>query len=94
MKKIMNAPENYTDDMLKGIYAAHPDMVKYVNDDLRCYCTAQKKDGKVKSSELKKMHLSESLFEDLFDANEYEEDHSDEELCQVRAARTDRIRQD
>ena len=43
----MNAPENYTDDMLKGIYAAHPDMVKYVNDDLRCYCTAQKKDGKV-----------------------------------------------
>ena len=47
MKKIMNAPENYTDDMLKGIYAAHPDMVKYVNDDLRCYCTAQKKDGKV-----------------------------------------------
>ena len=47
MKKIMNAPENYTDDMLKGIYAAHPDIVKYVNDDLRCYCTAQKKDGKV-----------------------------------------------
>ncbi len=47
MKKIMNAPEAYTDDMLKGIYAAHKDMVKYVNDDLRCYCTAKKKDGKV-----------------------------------------------
>lgn len=47
MKKIINAPENYTDDMLKGIYAAHGDKVKYVNDDLRCYCTARKKQGKV-----------------------------------------------
>lgn len=47
MKKIINAPEGYTDDMLKGIYAAHGDKVKYVNDDLRCYCTAKKKDGKV-----------------------------------------------
>lgn len=47
MKKIINAPENYVDDMLKGIYNAHGDQVKYVNDDLRCYCTANKKDGKV-----------------------------------------------
>lgn len=47
MKKIINAPENYVDDMLKGIYAAHSDQVKYVNDDLRCFCTANKKDGKV-----------------------------------------------
>lgn len=47
MKKIINAPENYTDDMLRGIYAAHPDEVKYVNNDLRCYCTAKKKAGKV-----------------------------------------------
>lgn len=47
MKKIINAPEAYTDDMLKGIYAAHSDQVKYVNDDLRCYCTANKVDGKV-----------------------------------------------
>ena len=47
MKKIMNAPEAYVDDMLKGIYAAHADQVKYVEDDLRCYCTANKKDGKV-----------------------------------------------
>ena len=29
MKKIINTPEHYTDDMLRGIYAAHPDMVKY-----------------------------------------------------------------
>lgn len=27
MKKIINAPETYVDDMLKGIYAAHPDQV-------------------------------------------------------------------
>lgn len=47
MKKIINAPENYTDDMLRGIYAAHPDQVKYVEDDLRCYCTASKVPGKV-----------------------------------------------
>lgn len=47
MKKIMNAPENYVDEMLKGIYAAHPDKVKYAEGDLRCYCTARKKDGKV-----------------------------------------------
>lgn len=47
MKKIINAPENYTDDMLRGIYAAHADAVKYAADDLRCYCTAKKVPGKV-----------------------------------------------
>ena len=40
MKKIINAPETYVDDMLKGIYAAHGDQVKYAEGDLRCYCTA------------------------------------------------------
>ena len=40
MKKIINAPETYVDDMLKGIYAAHADQVKYAEGDLRCYCTA------------------------------------------------------
>lgn len=47
MKKLINAPENYTDDMLRGIYAAHPDLVKYASGDLRCYCTRYKKAGKV-----------------------------------------------
>lgn len=47
MKKIINAPEAYTDEMLKGIYASFPEQVKPAADDLRCYCTAQKKDGKV-----------------------------------------------
>lgn len=47
MKKIINRPEDYTDDMLKGIYLANKGQVKYVNDDMRCYCTANKVDGKV-----------------------------------------------
>lgn len=47
MKKIINQPEMYTEDMLRGIYAAHPQQVKYVEGDLRCYCTAQKVPGKV-----------------------------------------------
>ena len=47
MKKIVNAPEAYTDEMLKGIYASFPEQVKPAADDLRCYCTARKKDGKV-----------------------------------------------
>lgn len=47
MKKLINSPENYTDDMLRGVYAAHADQIKYVNDDLRCYCIAHKKPGKV-----------------------------------------------
>lgn len=47
MKKIINAPESYTDDMMKGIYAAHSDMVKCAAGDLRCYCAAKKTPGKV-----------------------------------------------
>ncbi len=47
MKKIINAPETYVDDMLKGIYAAHADQVKYAEGDLRCYCKAKKTPGKV-----------------------------------------------
>lgn len=47
MKKIINKPENYVEEMLRGIYGAHGDQVKYTADDLRCYCTANKKPGKV-----------------------------------------------
>lgn len=47
MKKIINAPETYVDDMLKGIYAAHADQVKCAEGDLRCYCTVKKTPGKV-----------------------------------------------
>lgn len=47
MKKIINAPETYVDDMLKGIYAAHADQVKCAGGDPRSYCIANKKPGKV-----------------------------------------------
>lgn len=48
MKKFVNKPEDYVDEMLKGLYTAHPDMVTYVNDDLRCLAKAgEKKAGKV-----------------------------------------------
>lgn len=47
MKKIMNRPEDYVNEMLKGIYTAHPDQLKYAAGDLRCCCIAQKKAGKV-----------------------------------------------
>ena len=29
MKKIINQPENYVNEMLEGIYIAHPDLVTY-----------------------------------------------------------------
>ena len=35
MKKIINRPEDYTDDMLRGIYAAHGDAVKYAAGVMR-----------------------------------------------------------
>ena len=47
MKKIINAPESYVDEMLEGIYASFPDKVKCAEGDLRCYCIANKKPGKV-----------------------------------------------
>ena len=33
MKKILNKPEEYTDDMLRGIYEAHKGEVKYAGND-------------------------------------------------------------
>lgn len=47
MKKIINKPEDYVKEMLEGIYGAHGDQVKYVADDVHCYCIANKKNGKV-----------------------------------------------
>ena len=47
MQRLLNKPENYVDEMLKGVLAAHPDKVKIVGDDLRCYVNAKKKAGKV-----------------------------------------------
>ena len=36
MKKIMNDPVHFVDDMLQGILIAHPDQLKTVAGDLRC----------------------------------------------------------
>ena len=47
MKKIMNDPKNYVNEMLEGIYVAHSDLVTYTADDLRCLVTAKKVEGKV-----------------------------------------------
>lgn len=40
MKKFLNTPESFVDDMLKGIYMAHPKQVSYVNNDLHCLVKA------------------------------------------------------
>ncbi len=48
MKKFVNNAEDYVDEMLSGLYTAHPDMVTYINDDMRCLVKAgEKKQGKV-----------------------------------------------
>lgn len=47
MKKIINEPENYVNEMLEGIYLAHHQQTKQVEDDPRCFVTTYKKDGKV-----------------------------------------------
>lgn len=48
MKKFINKPEDFVDEMLEGILAAHPDQLKNVADDLRCIVRADApKKGKV-----------------------------------------------
>lgn len=48
MKKILNNPEEFVDDMLQGILAAHPDQLKSVANDIKCLVRAgAKKEGKV-----------------------------------------------
>lgn len=46
MKKFLNDPKNFVDEMLEGIYLANPE-VTYVNDDKRCYVKTCPKKGKV-----------------------------------------------
>jgi dihydroxyacetone kinase-like protein len=47
MRKFLNDPKNFVDDMLDGILIAHPDMLKHVGDDKRCIVRAQKGKNKV-----------------------------------------------
>ena len=44
MKKFINAPAAYVDEMLEGIYAAHPDELGYTAGDLRCVIRKNIKD--------------------------------------------------
>lgn len=47
MKKIINNPDNYLQEMLDGIYIAHNDLITYTNDDKQCLVAKFKKEGKV-----------------------------------------------
>ena len=48
MKKIINDPKNFVDEMIEGILAAHPEQLKCVNNDLRCLVRSdESKPGKV-----------------------------------------------
>jgi dihydroxyacetone kinase-like protein len=46
MKKFLNDPVDFVDEMLEGIYAAHPE-VTFTAGDKRCLVTANPKAGKV-----------------------------------------------
>jgi dihydroxyacetone kinase-like protein len=47
MKKFINAPEQFVDEMLEGIYTAHANQVHSVAGDLRCLVSASLTKGKV-----------------------------------------------
>lgn len=48
MKKFMNEPKKFVDEMMEGILYAHSDKLKCINNDLRCLVRADKlKAGKV-----------------------------------------------
>jgi len=47
MKKIINKPENYVNEMLEGLYIAYPEMITYTENDLHCLVAIRKQEGKV-----------------------------------------------
>jgi phosphoenolpyruvate---glycerone phosphotransferase subunit DhaK len=47
MKKFINRPDKFVDEMLEGILAAHPGQLATAGGDLRCLVTARPKAGKV-----------------------------------------------
>ncbi|MDQ0390921.1 dihydroxyacetone kinase subunit DhaK [Labrys monachus] len=46
MKKFLNEAVDFVDEMLDGIYLAHPQLT-FVNDDKRCMVVARRRSGKV-----------------------------------------------
>jgi dihydroxyacetone kinase-like protein len=47
MKKFLNKPQDFVDEMIDGIITAHPDQLRTVGGDRRCIVTAKPKKGKV-----------------------------------------------
>lgn len=47
MKKIMNKPEDYVTEMLEEIYKVHGKKLTFVDNDVHCLVSAEKKAGKV-----------------------------------------------
>ncbi|MVB12917.1 PTS-dependent dihydroxyacetone kinase 2, dihydroxyacetone-binding subunit DhaK [Caprobacter fermentans] len=47
MQRLLNRPQDYVDEMLDGIYLAHPTQVKFINEDKRCLVSSKTKEGKV-----------------------------------------------
>lgn len=47
MKKIINSPESFVNDMLSGIYFAHPEELEYVEGDMHSMVKRHLKKGKV-----------------------------------------------
>lgn len=47
MKKIIDSPDTFVNDMLTGIYLAHPDKLTYVEDDMHSMVKKNIKPGKV-----------------------------------------------
>lgn len=47
MKKIINSPETFVNDMLAGLYLAHPDELAYIDGDMHALVRKKRKAGKV-----------------------------------------------
>ncbi|MBT4483346.1 MAG: dihydroxyacetone kinase, partial [Candidatus Latescibacteria bacterium] len=47
MRKFINEPAKYVDEMLEGILLAYPDKLTNVSNNLRCIVSTEMKEGKV-----------------------------------------------
>ena len=47
MKKFLNNPENFVDEMIDGLVKAHPNQLEYINNDRRCIVKKNRSNEKV-----------------------------------------------
>jgi dihydroxyacetone kinase-like protein len=47
MKKFINRPENFIEEMLEGLYAAHPNDIEFIEGNLHCLVSKKQIAGKV-----------------------------------------------